>query len=160
TPGGTPDVRTTAVALMAVADMKIASDEMINGAIGYFSKNVQSFEDIRIAVAGLETVEKTSPDFPRWGAQVEKDRNRDRTWGPGRGRHRDTGGAAVALLRMGVKLENRDAVLASLRAGQRPDGAWSKSDAGSDLEATYRIMRAFFMLKEAPDLEKLRGFIA
>jgi poly(3-hydroxybutyrate) depolymerase/prenyltransferase beta subunit len=160
TPGGAPDVRTTAVALMAVADMKIASDEMISGAIGYFGKNVQSFEDIRIAVAGLEAVEKPSPDFARWAAQVEKDRNPDGTWGQGPGRFRDTAGAAVALLRMGVTLKKKDAVLAALRAGQRPDGAWSKTDGGSDLEATYRIMRAFFMLKEAPDLDKLRGFIA
>jgi poly(3-hydroxybutyrate) depolymerase len=159
-PGGTPDVRTTAVALMAVADMKIASDEMITGAIGYFTKNAQSFEDIRIAVAGLEAVEKTSPDFARWTAQVEKERNPDGTWGQGPGRSRDTGGAAVALLRMGVSLDKKDAVLAALRTGQRDDGAWSKSDAGSDLEATYRIMRCFYMLKEAPDLEKLRGFIA
>jgi poly(3-hydroxybutyrate) depolymerase len=159
-PGGTPDVRTTAVALMAVADMKIASDQMVNGAIAYFSKNVQSFEDIRIAVAGLEAVEKSSPDFARWAAQVEKDRNSDGTWGDGPGRFRDTGGAAVALLRMGVTLDKKDAVLEALRAGQRPDGAWSKSDAGSDLEATYRIMRCFYMLKEAPDLDRLRGFIA
>jgi acetyl esterase/lipase/prenyltransferase beta subunit len=159
-PGGVPDVRMTAVALMAVADMKIASDEMLNGAIGYFAKNVQNFEDIRIAVAGLEAVEKTSPDFGRWAAQVEKERNPDGTWGQGPGRFRDTGGAAVALLRMGVKLDKQEAALAALRAGQRPDGAWSKTDGGSDLEATYRIMRAFYMLKETPDLEKLRGFIA
>jgi acetyl esterase/lipase len=160
TPGGTPDVRTTAVALMAVADMKIASDEMIQGAITYFGKNVQTFEDVRIAVAGLEAVEKTSPDFDRWKSQVEKDRNADGTWGSGPGRFRDTGGAAVALLRMGVPLDKKDAVLATLRAGQNPDGAWSKSESGSDLEATYRIMRCFFMLKEAPDLARLRGFIA
>jgi acetyl esterase/lipase len=160
TPGGTPDVRTTAVAVMAVADMKIASEEMINGAIRYFSKNVKTFEDIRIAVAGLEAVEKPSPDFAAWTAQVEKDRNADGTWGQGPGRFRDTGGAAVALLRMGVKLDKQDAVIAALRAGQRADGAWSKSDAGSDLEATYRIMRAFFMLKETPDLTRLRGFLA
>jgi acetyl esterase/lipase len=61
---------------------------------------------------------------------------------------------------MGVKLDGQDAVLDLLRAGQRPDGAWSKTDGGSDLEATYRIMRCFFMLNERPDLEKLRGFIA
>jgi poly(3-hydroxybutyrate) depolymerase/prenyltransferase beta subunit len=160
TPGGTPDVRTTAVALMAVADMKIASDEMTDGALRFFSANARSFEDIRIAVAGLEAVEKTSPDFPRWIAQVEKDRNPDGTWGQGAAKYRDTGGAAVALLRMGAKFDRRDVVVDVLRAGQNPDGAWSKGEAGSDLEATYRIMRAFFMLKELPDLERLRGFLA
>ena len=160
TPGGKPDVRTTAVALMAVAEMKIVDDAMIEGAIGFFGKNARTFEDIRIAVAGLEAVDKSSPDFPRWIAQVEADRNSDGTWGKGADRYRDTGGAAVALLRMGVALDKKDAVLDVLKAGQRPDGAWSKGDADSDLEPTYRIMRAFFMLKEAPDLETLRGYIA
>jgi poly(3-hydroxybutyrate) depolymerase len=66
----------------------------------------------------------------------------------------------VALLRMGVALEKKDTVIATLRAGQNPDGAWSKGPGGSDLEASYRIMRAFYMLKEQPDLERLRGFLA
>ena len=44
--------------------------------------------------------------------------------------------------------------------GQRPDGGWSKGNGPSDLETSYRVMRAFFMLKAQPDLEKLRGFLA
>jgi len=61
---------------------------------------------------------------------------------------------------MGVKLDKQDAILAALRAGQNADGAWSKADGVSDLETSYRIMRTFFMLKESPDLDKLKGFIA
>jgi hypothetical protein len=38
--------------------------------------------------------------------------------------------------------------------------AGRKVTALSTLDTTYRIMRAFFVLKERPDLEKLRGFIA
>src|SRR5207249_3119427 len=37
---------------------------------------------------------------------------------------------------------------------------WSKGNGPSDLETSYRVMRAFFMLKAKPDLEKLRGFLA
>src|SRR5262249_7955190 len=117
------------------------------------------FEEIRIAVAGLEAVKATSPDFAKWTSQVEAMRNPDGTFGKGPGQARDTGGAAVALLRMGVKLDKGDAVLAAMRAGQKPDGAWSKDDGPSDLEATYRVMRAFYMLKESPNLDALRGFI-
>src|SRR4051812_15743133 len=66
TPGGRPDVRTTAVGLMAAAELKIADREMIEGAVKYFSQHVKSFEDIRIAVAGLEAAGSKSPDFPAW----------------------------------------------------------------------------------------------
>ena len=47
-----------------------------------------------------------------------------------------------------------------MKEGQRPDGGWSKDDGPSDLATSYRVMRAFFMLKEAPDLDALRKFIA
>jgi pimeloyl-ACP methyl ester carboxylesterase len=159
TPGGKPDVSTTAVGLMAAAEMKFASDHLINGAIGFFNKNVKTFEEIRIAVAGLEAVKRPSTDFPRWIAEVEKLRNPDGTWGQGPSRAFDTGGASAALLRMGVKLDRTEAVLAAMREGQRPDGGWSKGDGPSDLSATYRIMRAFYMLKGTPNLETLRDYI-
>jgi len=160
TPGGKPDVRTTAVGLMAAAELKIATDEMAEKAVAYFSKQVQAFEDIRIAVAGLEAVNKKSPDFPKWTEQVEKLRNSEGTFGKGTDEARDTGGAAVALLRMGVKLDKREEIVKTLKAAQRADGAWGRGEGGSDLEASYRIMRCFYMLEEKPDLDRLRKFIA
>src|SRR5438309_647590 len=83
--------------------------------------------------------------------KAKADRNADGTWGDGPGQARATGSAAVALLRMGVNLDNRDAVVAAMKTGQRPDGGWSKGDGPSDLETSYRVMRAFFMLKAKPD---------
>jgi pimeloyl-ACP methyl ester carboxylesterase/prenyltransferase beta subunit len=160
-PGGKTDVSTTAIGLMALAELKVADDASTQAAIGYFSKNVKSFEEIRIAVAGLEAVEAKSPDFPAWIQQVEADRKPDGTWGEGAGRSRATGGAAVALLRMGVELEKKATVLAGLREGQRPDGGWADGDKPSDLGSSYRIMRCFFMLKEKPDdLDGLLRFVA
>ncbi|MEO6807676.1 MAG: family 16 glycoside hydrolase, partial [Isosphaeraceae bacterium] len=70
------------------------------------------------------------------------------------------GGAAVALLRMGVKLDKADAVLKAMRDGQNADGGWSEAAGPSDLGSTYRIMRCFFMLKESPDLDGLRAYLA
>jgi poly(3-hydroxybutyrate) depolymerase/prenyltransferase beta subunit len=160
TPGGTPDVGTTASGLMAIAELRVPAKEMTAGAIQYFSKHAQSFEDIRIAVAGLEAAQATSADFPAWIEKVKADRNPDGTWGQGAGKARATGSAAVALLRMGVDLDKKDAILAALREGQRPDGGWGAAEGGSDLGSTYRVMRAFFMLKETPDLDRLSGFIA
>jgi pimeloyl-ACP methyl ester carboxylesterase len=160
TPDGSPDVSTTAVGLMATAELKVATEEIVSGAIGYFSKHVQGFEDIRIAVAGLEAVAAKSPDVSKWQKQVEADRNPDGTWGKGPETARATGGAAVALLRMGVVLDKKDAVIAALKGGQRPDGGWSAGEGPSDLGSSYRVMRAFFMLGETPDLDRLQAWIA
>ena len=49
-----------------------------------------------------------------------------------------------------------------LHAGQRDDGGWGKKgEKSSDIESTYRVMRALMLLKEKPkDVKKLREFIA
>ena len=160
TPGGTADVRTTATGLMAVAEMKLATDPMIEGAITYFSANVKTFEDIRIAVAGLEAVGKKSPDFAKWTEQIKRDSNPDGCHGKGGGVARATGGAVAALLRMGVALDNREPIVTALKSGQKPDGGWGKeTDLPSDLETTYRVMRCFFMLKEVPNMDTLRTYL-
>ncbi|HEV3168622.1 MAG TPA: family 16 glycoside hydrolase [Isosphaeraceae bacterium] len=160
TPGGKPDVPTTAIGLMAVSALKIPADEMVEKALKYLADNAKTFEEVRMGAAGYEAVKKTSPIFEQWTAKVNADRNPDGTWGSGAGQAFATGGAAAALLRMGVKLDKKDAVVAAMRAGQRPDGGWSKDENPSDLGSSYRIMRCFYMLKEQPDIDKLRGFIA
>src|SRR5207302_532053 len=80
-----------------------------------------------------------------------KTRNDDGTFGKDDDKARDTGGAAVVILRLGGKLEHQDNVLKAVRAGQRKDGAFGKAGSEtSDLESTYRIMRLLHMLKEQP----------
>ena len=162
TPGGKADVGTTASGLMAASALKLDLTPYTEGAIGFFSKNAKSFEEVRIAAAGMEAAKATSPDFPRWIEQVKADENADGTFGSGSGQARATGSRVAALLRMGVPIEKdkKDAILAALRAGQRADGGWSEGDGPSDLGSSYRIMRAFFMMKEKPDLARLRGFLA
>jgi predicted esterase/prenyltransferase beta subunit len=160
TPGGKPGVVTTAIGLMAAAELRIADEPMIQQAIAYLGKNAQSFEDVRMSIAGLEAVKTPSPDFPRWKAQIEAMRNPEGTFGKGAEEAFATGGAAAAILRMGLALDKRDAVAAALKAGQRSDGARSKDAGPSDLASTYRIMRALYMLQEKPDAERLLGYIA
>ena len=113
-----------------------------------------------MSIAGLEAVESKSPDFARWAAQIEGMRLPDGSFGEGPAKAFATGGAAAAILRMGLPLEKREAVIAAIKAGQRPDGAWSKDDGASDLSSSYRVMRCLYMLKEKPDAEKLREYIA
>jgi len=160
TPGGKPDVIPTAIGLMAASELKIADQTVIKDAIAYLGKNAKSFEEVRMAIAGLEAVGAKSPDFARWNEQIQAKRNPDGTFGEGPGQSYATGGAAAAILRMGLELDKRDAVATALKSGQRPDGAWSKDAGNSDLGSTYRIMRALYMMHEKPDLDRLLGYIA
>ncbi|HKI21234.1 MAG TPA: family 16 glycoside hydrolase, partial [Isosphaeraceae bacterium] len=160
TPGGKPDVITTALGLMAASELKIADKTIVQEAIAYLGKNAKTFEEVRMAIAGLEAVQAKSPDFTRWNDQIQAMRNPDGTFGEGPGQAFATGGAAAAILRMGLDLDKRDAVAAALRSGQRPDGGWSKDAGNSDLGSTYRIMRALYMMHEKPDLDRLFGYVA
>jgi prenyltransferase beta subunit len=160
-PGGKPDVATAAIGLMAVVELKMPRDPYETPVLKYLSENAKTFDEIRIAVAGLEAVEKKSPRANAWTETVRKMANADGTFGKGDGQARDTGGAVVALLRLGEKAEKKDAVLKALNAGQRKDGGFGKADAKtSDLESSYRVMRCYHMLKEKPDAAKLAGFVA
>ena len=50
----------------------------------------------------------------------------------------------------------------SLPGLARPDGGWGKEGVkASDIESTYRVLRAFMLLKEKPkDVKTLREFVA
>ncbi len=159
-PGGKPDVPTTAIGIMASIEQKNLTEEMATKAADFLSTRAEGFEEIRIAVAGFEGLRKTSPKFAEWTKVVLADRNPDGTFGKVPTRGKATGERVAALLRMGADIEHRDTVVAAMKEGQRPDGGWSKDDGPSDLATSYRVMRAFHMLKEAPDLAAIRNFIA
>ena len=162
-PGGRPDVFATAVGLMAVVELKMPRDDFQEGAVKFLADNCKSFEDLRIAVAGLEAVKQRSPRAAAWLEQIRKMQNADGTYGQDLGQARDTGSAVVAVLRLGGEVPGRDKVLKVLKAGQRFNGGFGKagSELASDLDSTYRIMRAFVMLKERPDdPEGVRSFVA
>jgi poly(3-hydroxybutyrate) depolymerase/prenyltransferase beta subunit len=160
TPGGQTDCNTTSIGLMAVAELKIADPAQVDKAVAYLAGNAKTFEEVRLAVAGLEAVQKKCPVLDEWKAIVLKDRNPDGTWGQGAGKAFATGSAAVAMLRLGLELDHKAEVLKALRDGQRSDGGWGKDDGPSDFGSSYRIMRCFYMLKEKPDLEGVRKFVA
>jgi prenyltransferase beta subunit len=167
TPGGKPDVFLTAVGIMAAAELKLPPDPYVRKAVAYLTANAKGFEDVRIAAAGLEAAD-TYPEKPvtDWLEQMEKLRNPDGSYGKPEGDARMTGSVVALILRVhGRQLdekEKRAKSLLVLQKGQRDDGGYGKADAkGSDLETTYRVMRAFHLLNEKPkDVAKLRDFIA
>jgi prenyltransferase beta subunit len=156
------DVTSTAVGLMAVVELKLPTDDYSPAAVRYLGEHAKTFEEIRIAAAGLEAVGKRPPQADRWLEQILQMRNADGSYGKGDGIARATGGAVVAVLRLGGKVEDAAAVVKALQAGQRADGGFGKEDAkSSDLETSYRVMRCFVMLKARPaNVTALRGFVA
>lgn len=163
TPKGKPDVFTTAVGLMAVVELKMPMEKLKSPAVKYLAAHAKSFDDIRIAVAGLEAVKEQSSAANAWLAEVLEGQNDHGIFGKGLGQARETGSRIVALLRLDGKLGERDAVLKALKSGQRLNGGWGKADSelASDLETTYRVMRCFHMLKAMPDsVEGVRSFVA
>jgi prenyltransferase beta subunit len=161
-PGGKPDVTSTAVGIMAVVELKLPTDYYTEGVVKYLSTHAKTFDEIRIAAAGLESIGQKAPQKEAWLAQLAKLRNPDGTYGQGDGAARDTGSAVVVELRLMGKLEHPEQVIRTLRMGQRPDGGFGKdSSATSDLETSYRIMRAFVMLKEKLSSPgRCRAFVA
>jgi prenyltransferase beta subunit len=162
-PGGKADVATTAIGLMAVAELNMPVDRYAAGAVKFLTDNARSFEDIRIAAAGLESIHAKSPKNQAWLEQVLKMQNSDGTFGKDAGQARDTASAVVTILRLGSTPKDTKLVLKVLRVGQRLNGGYGKTDneIASDLESTYRVMRCFMMLKAQPDrVEGVRTFIA
>jgi hypothetical protein len=161
-PGGKPDVFTTAVGVMAVKEAKLPLEPFAEPVLKYFGGNVQSFEDIRIAAAGLERLGQPAPQARAWLEQIHRLKNSDGTWGKGKGTARMTGSAAVVVLRLGDKLPAADSVLQALKAGQRGDGGFGREEVDtSDLETSYRVLRAFVMLRHRPEKpDALRAFVA
>lgn len=161
-PGAKPDVTLTSVGVMAAMELGIPKERFAK-AMDYLRSNAKGFEDIRIGAGAVEAwgVENCPFDLTPWVRFVDE-------MGGGRpraskdGGARDVGSVVAFRLRLGREQPDRPGVVRILRDGQRDDGGWAKAGAaGSDLEATYRVMRALYLLKETPaDVAKLRAFVA
>jgi prenyltransferase beta subunit len=163
TPQGKTDVFTTAVAMLAVNTLKMPADKYGPGAVKYMAENAKGFEEIRIAAAGLESLNMKTARAKDWLEEVNKSRNADGSFGKGAGQARATSSNIVTILRLGGEIADRDAVIKILKAGQRANGGYGKeeNETASDMETTYRVLRCFVMLKARPDnVEGLRSFIA
>lgn len=161
-PGGKAAYRPTAVGIMAIVDLKLPTEPYADAVIKYLDEHSKTFEEIRLTAASFEALGKRPPRAEAWLAEIAKLRNVDGTYGKDGGVARDTGGAVCAVLRLGGKADHPGNVLHALNAGQRPDGGFGQAGAeGSDLATSYRIARAFHMLKAKPQAAgRLRGFIA
>jgi hypothetical protein len=158
-PGGKPDVTLTAVGAMALVELQIPTGPYEEGILRYLGEHAKSFEEIRIAAAGLEALGKRPPAAAGWLQQIVNERNADGSFGGPRDA-RMTGGATVVVLRLGGKVDDPAKVVAALNAGQHEDGAFGKGETSepSDLETTYRVLRCYHMLKAKPN-DRVLAFV-
>jgi len=163
-PGGKPDMRSTFMAMLAWGDLKLENGPEVAAALKSLADSAKAYEDVRLTIAAYEAVGvKDEAVFDRFAAQYEAMANPDGLFGTAQNGPMMTGGTIAAFLRMGrsVTPERRAKAAEFLLKSQNDDGGWSPTVGGkSDLGASYRIMRALFMMKARADLEKLRGFIA
>jgi prenyltransferase beta subunit len=157
---GKPDVFTTAVGLMAAAELGMPAEPYYAAAVKYLGEHVKNFDEVRIAVAGLERIKAKSPQHEKWLMLMEEEGKTKLA--PASGRARVVASIAVTALRLGEKLPNPEFVRDTLKKGQRASGGYGKVGADvADLESSYRVMRGLMMLKEVPaDAEGLRSFVA
>jgi prenyltransferase beta subunit len=159
-PGGKADVTLTSVGVMAAVELGVPKDRF-RKALDYLQDNAKTFEEIRIAAAGVEAwgVADCPFDLGPWTTA-----GRDHLKAVGATDPREVGSAVALGMRLGATPgeQERRLVADLLTTGQRADGGWGKAgEKGSDLESTYRVMRAFYLLKEEPKLaEKVRAFVA
>lgn len=159
-PGGKPDVAITSVGVMAAAELGIPK-EKYKGAMGYLAKHAKAFEEVRIAAAAVEAwgVKDCPFDLAKWDA-VADEFGRSAAGTPREGGAREVGSVAALKLRLGLPFPAKDAIPGFLQVGQLNDGGWGKTAEASDLETTYRVMRAMYLLKAKPDPAGVRRLVA
>jgi prenyltransferase beta subunit len=166
-PGGKPDVAITSIGVMVATELGIPKEKFAK-AMDYLKANAKTFEEVRIGAAAVEAwgVKDCPFKLDDW-MTVAGDYSRTTFKGPAptADQAREFGSLLAFNLRLnpGEKFEpgNRAVVVAPLLAGQRADGGWGKAgEKASDIETTYRVMRALMLLKEKPkDVKKLREFL-
>ena len=133
---------------MAVQELGMPREPYADGAVKFLTANAKTFEDIRIAAAGLEAIQAKSSKSQAWLNDIAHMQNSDGTFGKGAGQARATASAVVTVLRLGGMPKDVPLTLKVLKEGQRFNGGFGKADheLASDLESTYRVMRCFKML--------------
>jgi hypothetical protein len=152
--GDPPTVALTAVGLMAMAELDSREPGIVDQAIKYLSINAKTFEEQRIAAGGFEAAKQIPDAIDEWFKAIDKTRNADGTYGKGMDHARQTGSVVAMQLRLNKEISRGDRMNAIklLKGSQRADGGYGSSERdGSDLETTYRIIRACYLLKIVPE---------
>jgi prenyltransferase beta subunit len=167
-PGGKPDVTITSIGVMAAAELDIPHEKYAR-AMDYLKENAKSFEEVRIGAAAVEAwgVKACPFKLDDWFKIATKhidDANLDGSAPQSRdGGARELGSFIALVLRLDLLPPDKVGIPGTtMKDGQRNDGGWGKKGAkSSDIETTYRVMRALMLMKMKPkDVAKLRAYLA
>lgn len=169
-PGGKADVTLTSVGVMGAVELGVPKARF-RKALDYLKDNAKTFEEIRIAAAAVEAwgVKDSPFDLGPWLDIAKREVGPDGFAGKtADAQARDTASVIAMQLRLGVprrELPGANKLDDVLQMGQRKDGGWGRGgEAGSDLESTYRVMRALMLMRERPSGAEgraaLRAFVA
>ncbi|MCE9567886.1 MAG: terpene cyclase/mutase family protein [Planctomycetes bacterium] len=163
-PGGKPDVTMTSIGVMAATELNIPHEKYAKS-MDYLKENAKTFEDVRIGAAAVEAwgVKDCPFDLKPWHETAIKDIS-TKLPAINNGGARAIGSITAFTLRLGLGKETDSkpmAIAQLMDRGQLADGGWSKEgEKASDIETTYRVMRAYMLLKEKPkDVKKVREFV-
>lgn len=163
-PGLEPDVAITSVGVMAAMELGIPKEKFAK-AMDYLKENAKNFEEVRIGAGAVEAwgVKDCPFKFDEWVKIITKEPG-EKNPAINDGGARILGSTVAFLYRLDIH-EADDAkpeeIAKVLNAGQLDDGGWNrKGEKTSDIETTYRVMRAYMLIKQKPkDVKKLRKFI-
>jgi prenyltransferase beta subunit len=160
-PGGKPDVAITSIGVMAAMELGIPKEKFAK-AMDYLKENAKTFEEVRIGAAAVEAwgVKDCPFKLDEWFKVADRHLDVIGKPSPIDGGARELGSYAAMALRLGQQ-PPLEPVAKDILAGQRDDGGWGKkSEKASDIESTYRVMRALMLFKEKPkNTKKLRAFL-
>ena len=161
-PDGKPDVTITSIGIIVACEVGLAKQEFPR-AMEYVLARHKTFEEMRIAAAAVEAWGSENLNLGELRDSIEA--NREIATGDAR----VNASELVTWLRLKSADRYKDWVVErlenlgkTLAPNQRTDGGWGKvGEKTSDIESTYRVMRAFKMLDAKPkDIPQLRKFIA
>ncbi len=153
-PDGKPDATITSIGIIVACEVGIDKKEFPK-AMDYLLENAKTFEEVRIGAAAVEAWGRDGLKLDGFLAITNKVQN---------GAARAGAAIAVTQLRLGQSIPSEAMRIIKsdvLIPGQCDDGGWRKIDEkASDIESTYRVMRAFKMLDAKPkDIPQLRKFL-
>ena len=168
-PGGKPYTLTTCIGIIVAREIGIPAKE-IPKALGHVLAVAHEFEEFRMASAAVEAWDTEDLKL----GELREALGTPLAAQPGDARDggaRQSAAVVVSWLRLRTDDHNQEkdwvgkslaAHSKSLAPGQCDDGGWrKKGEKASDMESTYRVMRAFKMLGSEPkDVPQLRKFIA
>lgn len=165
-PGEKPSALFSAAGIMTFVALGIHESPDLQPAIEankrYLQVQAKSFEEIRLGAAAFEALGHAPPVRREWIHQLRKNQSAEGGFGPLNSRLKDTGGVVAGLLRLGEGFSDKDkqVYLEYLLEGQGQAGGFGMtSESASDLDSSYRVGRAIWMLGGSPDQVKMKMFL-